>query len=260
MPDGKQLIYHSPSRAQLILSNWDDTGSQVIFDAPPDNSQISGGSLSGNGRTLVFEIWKPSAPPSEPQQIAVMNSDGSHLRMLPHDPDHDGCEFLSLSPDGTRIVCRVEQIKEGIRAEQGLRIVTLADGKTVTLTSGWDNAPAWSPRGDRIAFTGFETGDFEIYTIRPDGTGLRQLTHTHGSDSHPVWSPDGKWIAFLSSRMGWKDENLLPTGGYGGQSYGDIFVMRSDGTDVRQLTDNQREEGVSAWPPPVSSSAGSSGR
>jgi hypothetical protein len=31
------------------------------------------------------------------------------------------------------------------------------------------------------------------------------------------------------------------------QSYGEIFVMRADGTDVRQLTDNQWEEGVIGW-------------
>jgi TolB protein len=36
---------------------------------------------------------------------------------------------------------------------------------------------------------------------------------------------------------------------HGPQSYGEIFVMRADGTDVRQLTDNQWEEGVVGWAP-----------
>jgi len=30
-------------------------------------------------------------------------------------------------------------------------------------------------------------------------------------------------------------------------SYGEVFVMRADGSDVRQLTDNQWEEGVIGW-------------
>jgi hypothetical protein len=47
--------------------------------------------------------------------------------------------------------------------------------------------------------------------------------------------------------MGWKDEMLRPW--HGPQSYGEIFVMRADGTDVRQLTDNQWEEGVVGWAP-----------
>lgn len=110
---------------------------------------------------------------------------------------------------------------------------------------GGGHFPAWSPRGDRILFTGFRTGDFEIYTIRPDVSGLRQLTHDHGNDAHAIWSPDGKSILFTSSRMGWKDE----TGG--GQSYGEIFVMREDGTHLRQLTDDQWEESADAWLPPA---------
>ncbi len=239
--DGRQLIYQSASSEQLILSNWDGTGSRVIFEKTPGISQVGGGTWSQDGRTFVFVMF--SSSPTEPIHMAVMDGDGSRLRSVPSNPKYQGCAFLSLSPDGTRLVCRSEKSEKGIRTEEGLRIVTVADGKTVALTHGWDNTPAWSPVGDRIAFTGFETGDFEIYTIRPNGTDLRQLTHIHGNDSHPVWSPDGKWIAFLSSRMGWKDENLLPTGGLGGQSYGEIFVMRSDGTDVRQLTDNQWEEG-----------------
>jgi Tol biopolymer transport system component len=68
--------------------------------------------------------------------------------------------------------------------------------------------------------------------------------------AHPVWSPDGSRIAFVSYRMGWKDEALLPW--HWPQTYGEIFVMRADGTDAKQLTDNQWEEGVSGWAPPVS--------
>ena len=77
-----------------------------------------------------------------------------------------------------------------------------------------------------------------------DGTDLWQLTHTHGNDSHPVWSPDGEWIAFASSRTGSKDEYVYARDA---QSYGEIFVMRADGTDARQLTDNQWEELALAW-------------
>jgi hypothetical protein len=45
--------------------------------------------------------------------------------------------------------------------------------------------------------------------------------------------------------MGWKDEGKMG----GTQPYGEIFVMRADGTDVRQLTDDQWEEGVASWAP-----------
>jgi TolB protein len=238
---GEQFIYKTPRSQQLKLVHWDGVGS-VIFDGGADNRNISHVALSADGRTLAFNIWD-SKHPDEVGQIAVVNSDGTHFRVLTHDVGHD--DYPSFSPDGARLVYRLGKYEERLHTRQGLRLLSLADGKVVELTNGWDSTPVWSPRGDRIAFTGFETGDFEIYTIRPDGTGLRQLTDTRGNDAHPVWSPDGKWIAFDSSRMGWKDEALLPW--RWAQSYGEIFVMRADGTDVRQLTDNQWEEGVIGW-------------
>ena len=107
--------------------------------------------------------------------------------------------------------------------------------------------PSWSPKGDRIAFTSDRDGDYEIYTIRPDGTDLRRLTHTPGNDAHNAWSPDGEWIAFTSARGGFKDEAALHP--YNPQPYGDLYVMRADGSDVRQLTDDQFEEGTPSWLP-----------
>jgi Tol biopolymer transport system component len=129
----------------------------------------------------------------------------------------------------------------------------LEDGKVARLTTDWDDFPVWSPRGDRILFSSFRSGDFEIYTIRPDGTDLRQLTHDHGNDAHAIWSPDGRSILFASSRTGWKDEAMLgyAAGGRSPQSYGKLFVMRADGANVRQLTDNQWEEAPVAWLPAV---------
>jgi TolB protein len=243
---GEQFLFSPPNSRQLKLVHWNGAGS-VVFDGAPDKRQIGNSVLSAGGRTLAFGIWS-SQRPEEVGQIGVMDSDGSHFRIATHDLNH--ADFPSFSPDGTKIVFRLSRPDERAHTEQGLRIVTPSDGKVVKLTSGWDDFPAWSPQGDRIAFSGFGSGDFEIYTIRPDGTGLRQLTHTRGNDAHPVWSPDGRWIAFNSSRMGWKDESMLPWHGGGGQSYGEIFVMRADGRDVRQLTDDQWEEGVTGWAPP----------
>jgi len=59
-------------------------------------------------------------------------------------------------------------------------------------------------------------------------------------------SPDGERIAFVSARMGFKDEALYTDAP---QPYGDLFVMRYDGSGVEQLTDNQWEDGTPAWQP-----------
>ena len=127
--------------------------------------------------------------------------------------------------------------------------------KVTTLSNGYDNFPLWSPRGDLIMFSRQAQGDYEIYTIRPDGTGVKRLTRSRGNDAHMAWSPDGTSIAFASTRMGFKDEITYTDAP---QPYGEIFVMRADGSGVQQLTDNQWEEGTPAWQPAPKASGPSS--
>ena len=61
-----------------------------------------------------------------------------------------------------------------------------------------------------------------------------------------AWSPDGEQIVFASTRMGFKDEATYTDAP---QPYGELFVMRYDGSHLQQLTDNQWEDGTPAWQP-----------
>ena len=88
-------------------------------------------------------------------------------------------------------------------------------------------------------------GDYEIYVIHPDGTGLKRLTRSPGNDAHASFSPDGEWIAFATARGGFKDEAMLQQGNF--QPYGEIGVMRANGSDFHLLTDDAIEEGVPTW-------------
>ena len=174
--------------------------------------------------------------------IAVMRSDGTGLKTLTDGSGNYG--FPSWSPDGKEIVYRSSN--EG---KSNLLIMRIGNGEVRGLTTGSnkDNFPAWSPTGDRIAFTSDRDGDYEIYSIRSDGADLKRLTQRPGNDAHCSWSPDGQWIAFTSARGGFKDEAALHP--YNPQPYGDLCVMRADGSDVRILTDNQYEEGTPSWVP-----------
>lgn len=243
-PDGHRVLYAGSfvGAMALMVMNADGSGHRTLFDAKGRNVGIVAPSWSPDGRYIAFTMGRFGLRnPNTPAQVALLRSDGSDLRILTHGPDNSG--YASFSPDGKRLVYRV------LGSEQGLRILSLQDGTITKLTTEHDNFPAWSPRGDRIAFTGFRAGDFEIYTVRPDGTELRQLTHDRGNDAHAVWSPDGRSLLFTSSRMGWKDEAMLPW--RGGQSDGEVFVMSADGTHARQLTDDQWEESADAWLSPA---------
>jgi Tol biopolymer transport system component len=172
-------------------------------------------------------------------QIAVINPDGTGFRELTKGPENSA--FPSLAPDGKRFVYRTFGA-----GGDGLKIMNSETGASSTLTTGYDNFPLWSPRGDLIMFSRLAEGVYDIYTIRPDGTGLKRLTNSHGNDAHQAWSPDGEHIVVASSRMGFKDEGIYTDAP---QPYGELFVMRYDGSEVRQLTDNQWEDGTPAWRP-----------
>ena len=121
--------------------------------------------------------------------------------------------FPTWSPDGKKIIYRVWGA-----GEYGLRVLNLEDGSTKTLTTELDNFPAYSPGGDLLTFTrrDAKTLDYDIFTMRPDGTDVKRLTTTPGNDSHSSWSPDGKYSrcvqrALRIQRRGSAVRQFLPT-------------------------------------------------
>ncbi len=243
-PDGKKLLYSQLGKegvdtrdTSVQIMNADGSGKHALFHR--EGFSAFDAVWSPAGDMIAFCVGKYFRAPGFPaSQVALIKPDGEGFRVIADDGVNNG--FPSWSPDGKRIVYK--------RGRQ-LVILSLADGKVVPLTgeSHWYNFPQWSPKGDVIMFTSDRDGDFELYTIRPDGSGLRRLTNVPGNDAHSIWSSDGEWIVFSSSRMGFKDEMAL----YDGvpQPYGELFAMRADGSDVRQLTDNKWEDASPGWMP-----------
>jgi TolB protein len=222
--DGRK-VYHV-ERGFVAGTSWSPLGDSILFGIGAFNAFRFQGDFS-NGRL------------DGGAQIAMIKPDGTGFREVTSGGNNNG--FPSFAPDGKRFVYRTAG-PEG----QGLRIMDLETKKLTTLTTEYDNFPLWSPRGDLIAFVRQIEGDYEIFTIHPDGTSTKRLTFSPGNDAHGAWSPDGEWLLFSSSRMGFKDEAIY-TGAP--QPYGELFVMRYDGTHVEQLTDNQWEDAGPAWQP-----------
>ena len=122
--------------------------------------------------------------------------------------------------------------------------MNLDDGAVTKLTEDYDNFPRWSPRRDLIMFFRLLDG---AYRDLHDHAGWKA---SQAIDIHSVATTRtgrGRQTASgspLPARMGFKDEALNTDSP---QPYGEIFVMRYDGTHVEQLTDNQWEEGTPAW-------------
>ena len=87
----------------------------------------------------------------------------------------------------------------------------------------------------------------DLWKVSRDGGNAIRLTAGPGIKRGPHFSPDGQWIAFTSARRWFNDEAALHR--FNGQPYGKIYVMRADGSDVRQLTEYQFEHGTVAFVP-----------
>ncbi|MDR1085258.1 MAG: hypothetical protein LBP22_10490 [Deltaproteobacteria bacterium] len=75
---------------------------------------------------------------------------------------------------------------------------------------GKSTDPAWSPKGDKIAYV---IGERDIAVINPDGSGYRQLTSGQGRNLHPSFSPDGRMIVFSSTRGGREQLYIMAANG-----------------------------------------------
>ena len=74
-----------------------------------------------------------------------------------------------------------------------------ADGsgaRRISFGQGSYSQPAWSPRGDYIAFTKRTAGGFAIGVMKPDGSGERLLTEGFHNEG-PSWAPNGQYIMFF---------------------------------------------------------------
>ena len=179
--------------------NWSPDGTRIVYDA-----RVLG--------QTAFDVF-------------VMNDDGSGVTNLTPGTPAGNDSGPAWSPDGTRIVFSSDRAGAGdlyTMASNGSNVVRLTTGTS-------DSGARWSPDGQRIVFARFldpavgET-DFELFTIDSDGTSLAQITdnglfRTTDAD----WSPDGAWMIISSVP-------LIMDG------VPDLYMMRSDGTDIIQLS------------------------
>ena len=153
-------------------------------------------------------LGKPEAlltPASDASHISI-SRDGKRI-IYTHQIFTSNLQQAAFDPAGERVVGRPEDITQG--SKQATRPDLSPDGQWVTFGS-------WGRQED-------------IFIVRTDGTGLRQLTDDAFRDRGPRWSPDGKRIAFFSNRSG-KFE---------------VWTVHPDGSGLEQMTN---AAGQVAWP------------
>src|SRR5882757_4107135 len=100
---------------------------------------------------------------------------------------------IAISPDHKTIIVNLQGL---------LYAMPITGGAAKQITTPYQEASHsdWSCKGDLVAIQSYAGGTFHIWTMRPDGSALKQITNGHGDDREPRISPDGTTIAFASDR------------------------------------------------------------
>jgi hypothetical protein len=224
--------------------SWSPTGSLIAFASQLPSSQIELSTMApdGSARTQVTSLGSASFPAWSP--------DGSKLALASYSTTTNNYDIWTVAANGT-------------------------NPTQLTSSPAEDIAPSWSPDGSRISFVTNRDGDREIYVMDPDGGHLTDLTNRHASEEESAdWSPDGSKIVFSSIvPNGSPDVSVMDAAGGGVVRLGvgyyptwspdgkriaftrsaaggtDLFTMKTDGTDVVQVTHDGGEKLMTDWQP-----------
>ena len=132
-----------------------------------------------------------------------MAADGSGQRRLTVVPGRAlGARW---SPDGSQLVYSYQPLEDGADADDPVQIhVMNADGTgdRVLATDYPASDPAWSPDGQRIAFSQSIDEVYDLYVMNADGSDVQRLTDDAASNWGAEWAPDGEALLFNSDRDG----------------------------------------------------------
>jgi len=148
--------------------------------------------------------------------------------------------YPGWSPDGSHMVFNSYDPEVESTGEMDIFVVNLSNGEStpVTSNSDFDDSGRWSPDGNFISFHSSRAGNLDVWKVAvaengtPVGEPIR-LTPGGSNEHCPRWSFDGEWLVYETDR----EEGT------------DIWVMRGDGSDARQITNDTYHDGYPGWSP-----------
>jgi serine/threonine protein kinase len=223
-PDGSALLFASnrngPFDLYLLLF-----GEKQLIQITENVGNVVSPSYSPDGRRIVFANQAGEGPAS----IWMVNADG----LNPH-PVYTGADDIvaaAWSPDGERIA-----YAKSVGVPQEYEIFTMdTDGKNHLRISqglqGIGGSIDWSPDGKSLLVYAGAYGDKNIFKIDVATGDYTQLTDG-GNNAGGSYSPDGRYIVFNSLRN---------------NDQADLYIMRSDGTNQVQLTNDPEPDWGPVW-------------
>lgn len=192
---------------------WSRDGTRVYFETGEDTDVVLQAMRVQDGGTEIVArladgahtLLRPRVSPDGTRLAYTRSSEGQlevWVRALADGTDTrvarlgDGVAFPAWSPDGQAVA--VDVWRDG---HAQVYVADLASGVITQVSREVDQAwvRSWSPDGTRLAFAGATDGRWNVWSVRRDGTDLRQLTD-YGDEHHyvrnPEWSPTGDRLVY----------------------------------------------------------------
>lgn len=229
--EGGRMPVWSPDGTDIAMSARRGGGSWSLYLIDPINGsnsrEVKLTDSSRDGSDLQAS-WAPDSTKllyitdkysDHFEMYTVLRNGTGNARVidLPYD-----AQWPVFSPDGTKIAFQKGIGSSTTGVDTDVMVLDLATMEVTNLTANnggadfRDEAPSWSADGTRIAFHSNRLGDFDIFTMAADGSGLSRLTSDARSDGFPSYSKDGLHIGFVRDR--------------------ELWSMNPDGSNQKQLT------------------------
>jgi Tol biopolymer transport system component len=228
-PDGTRIAFEMGG--EIWIAGVDGAGARRVADCTTPCRDLNQPAWSPDGSEVAFtriDLVDGQNPGSIVQAVNVSTGAVRDLLRTTGAVYANGARW---SPDGTALVVQLDRYLDtgndtsritGTEVAVVDLTKTKATPRPLTDWPTFATYPDWSPDGTRIVFTTYDLGardggsfddpapPSDLYTIRPDGSGLAQLTHNeHGTglvrngtasgplSTQPTWAPDGRSIIFV---------------------------------------------------------------